>query len=417
LLLKQGKVNLQNQDIKFLENTMKKLTNTLGTLDLAGCAVIVSPFAVADDSGWYVGGNMGQSRSRIDDARIIIGLLGAGFATASITDNNRDTGYKFFGGYQINKNFAFEAGYFDLGKSSFIATTLPAGSLSGNIKLNGLNLDAVGILPISEKFSVLGRVGLAYAQAKDNFNSTPAVVIPTNPNPNQNGTNFKYGLGLQYNISQSLGIRAEAERYRVNDAVGNKGDIDLISVGLVYRFDEKKPVLAPVLVPKVAVPEPVVAPLLIAVIPPPAPPRVVPVVVAPPVPKKATFSADSSAGSLFDFGKVVIKPAGKKALDEFTADLKGASFEVITVTGHADRIGSHSFNQKLSKQRANAVRDYLIASEAISSDKIVADGVGESDPVTKTGECKGKKQTRKLIACLAPDRRIEVEVNATRTTK
>ncbi len=211
------------------------LARASGTLGLAALAVIASPFAVADDSGWYGGINIGQSRAKIDDARITSSLLGGGFATTSITDDNRDTGYKLFGGYKFNKNFALEGGYFDLGRFGFTAITVPAGTLSGNIQLKGLNLDAVGILPITEKFSAFGRAGLNYAEARDSFTGTGLVNV-ANPNPSKRDTNYKLGLGLQYDFTESLGMRVEVERYRINAyAVGNRGDIDLVSVGLVYR--------------------------------------------------------------------------------------------------------------------------------------------------------------------------------------
>jgi OOP family OmpA-OmpF porin len=216
-----------------------KLAKASGMLGLVALAAIASPYAAAEDTGWYGGVNIGQSRAKIDDAGITSGLLGSGFTTTSISDDDRDTGYKLFGGYQFNKNFALEGGYFDLGRFGFTATTVPAGTLHGNIKLKGLNFDAVGILPINEKFSAFGRAGVNYAEAKDSFSGTGLVNV-TNPNPSKRETNYKFGVGIQYNLNESLGMRAEAERYRVNDAVGNRGDIDLLSVGLVYRFGGKK---------------------------------------------------------------------------------------------------------------------------------------------------------------------------------
>ena len=63
-----------------------------------------------------------------------------------------------------------------------------------------------------------------------------ASIEAQNSNPSKSDTNYKVGLGLPYHFTKSLGMRAEAERYRINDAVGNKGDIDLLSIGLVYRF-------------------------------------------------------------------------------------------------------------------------------------------------------------------------------------
>ncbi len=386
--------------------TKAKLGRASGTLGLAVLAAFASPFAVADDTGWYGGLNIGQSRAKIDDARITSSLLGSGFGTSSITDDNRDSGYKLFGGYRINRNFALEGGYFDLGKFGFTATTVPAGTLNGTIQLKGLNLDAVGILPITEKFSAFGRVGVNYAQARDSFSGTGAVTV-LNPNPSKREANVKFGAGLQYDFTESLGMRLEAERYRINDAVGNKGDADLVSLGLVYRFGAKTP--APT--PRTAAPEPVAAPAPApVVVAPPPPPRPVTPAPAPRVPTKVTFSADS----LFDFDKPTVKPEGKQHLDKFAADLRGANFDVITVTGHTDRIGPHAYNMKLSTRRAEAVKAYLVESAGIPAGKIAAIGTDGSDPVTKPGECKGRKATKALIACLQPDRRVEVEVSGTR---
>jgi OmpA-OmpF porin, OOP family len=232
-----------------------KLQRALRTLGLLGIAVVAAPFAMAQSgaggqggsgagagsftdaarTGWYGGINIGQSVAKIDDSKITSNLLGGGFATTSITDDRHDTGYKLFGGYQFNRNFALEGGFFDLGKFGFTANTLPAGTLRGNIRLQGVNLDAVGILPFGDKFSAFARVGVAYTEAKDSFAGTGLVTV-NNPNPNKRDTNYKFGMGVQYDFNQSVGMRVEGERYRINDAVGTKGDIDLFSVGLVYRF-------------------------------------------------------------------------------------------------------------------------------------------------------------------------------------
>ena len=360
----------------------------------------------ADDGGWYGGLNVGQSRAEIDDARITSNLLAGGLRTTSISDDDRDFGYKVFGGYKFNRFLAVEGGYFDLGKFSFTANTVPLGTLSGNIKLRGVNLDLVGILPITERFSAFGRAGVNYAEARDSFSSTGAVRV-LNANPKERDTNYKFGGGLQFDFTRRLGMRLEAERYRINDAVGNKGDVDLISLGLIYRFGAASAApapRAPVAAPIVASPPPPPP----VVVPPPPPPRPAPP--PPPAPRKVTFSADS----LFDFGKATVSPAGKQALDKFAADLKGTNFEVITAIGHTDRIGSPASNMALSKRRADAVRTYLVESAAIPATKITAQGKGEAEPITKAGDCKGNNATKQLIVCLQPDRRVEVEVSGTR---
>lgn len=383
-----------------------KLARALGTLGLAALASISGPLKAADDAGWYGGLNFGQSRAKIDDARITGGLSAAGFTTTSIDDDDRDTGYKVFGGYKFNRYLSFEGGYFDLGKFGFTATTVPLGTLSGNIKLRGWNLDAVGTWPITERFSAFGRAGVNYAEAKDSFSSTGSVTV-LDPNPSKRDTNYKIGAGVQFDFTRSFGMRLEAERYRVNDAVGNKGDVDLFSLGLVYRFGAAAPAPAA----RATVPAPVVTapapPQPVAVPPPPPPPTAPP---PPPAARKVTFSADS----LFDFGKATVRPAGKQALDKFAAELKGTNFDVITATGHTDRIGSSASNIALSKRRAEAVKTYLVESAGIASSKITAQGKGASEPVTKAGECKGSGASKQLIACLQPDRRVEVEVSGTR---
>ena len=189
----------------------------------------------ATATGWYGGFNVGQTRAKIDDGRISNTLLGAGFTSSAISHDDRDSGYKIFAGYKVNRNFAVEGGFFDLGKFGFTSTTVPAGTFNGTIKLKGFNLDAVGILPIADRFSAFGRVGVNFAEARDSFSGTGAVTA-TNPNPSKREANYKLGAGLQYDFTTALGVRFEAERYRINDAVGNRGDVDLLSVGLLYRF-------------------------------------------------------------------------------------------------------------------------------------------------------------------------------------
>jgi OOP family OmpA-OmpF porin len=377
-----------------------KIARVIGMMaTLATLTVTSSPTAFADDSGWYAGFNAGESRASIDDARITAGLLGEGFATSSISDDDSHLGFKIFGGYDFNRYFALEGGYFNLGRFGFTANTLPPGSLRGDIKLQGANIDALGKLPLGEKFSLFARVGLNYAKAQDSFSGSGAVSV-IDPSPEKSSANHKFGVGAQYDFTRSVGMRIEAERYRIDDAVGNKGDVDLFSVGLVFRFGRTEPP-APV-VARAAV----VAPVSESLPPPPPPPPPPP---APPTRIKVSFSADS----LFDFAKDSVRPAGKQALDAFATQLKGAQFEVITVTGYTDRIGSHAYNMNLSTRRAEAVKSYLVETAGIPADKITARGADGSEPVTKPDECRGRQRSPKLIACLQPDRRVDVEVLGT----
>jgi OOP family OmpA-OmpF porin len=244
LKTRSTRLNAFERGDAFLENPMTsetyKFVSTAGELSLLTLALMAGPFAMAQDTGWYAGANMGQSNATIDDARIGSSLLGSGLLAGPFDNNERDRGYKLFGGYQYNKYFSVEAGYFDLGRFGFDTSTTPTGTLSGDIRLKGLNLDAVGTLPITDRFSAFGRIGVAYARTEDSFVGSGAVNV-LNPNPSSRDTNLKVGLGVQYAFTDALSLRAEIERYRIDDAVGNKGDVDLASIGLVYRFGGKAP--------------------------------------------------------------------------------------------------------------------------------------------------------------------------------
>src|SRR6202021_2459370 len=242
---------------------------------VAGAAALVltmSPSVFADDAGWYTGFNAGQSRAKIDDARIADGLLGEGFTTTSMRNDDRHLGFKAFGGDEVNRYFSLEGGYFNLGKFGFTADTSPAGSLRGDIKLQGANFDAVGSVPLGDKFSLFARAGLNYADAKDTFAGTGSVAV-IDRSPSRWAANYKFGFGAEYDFTRFIGMRIEAERYRVDDAVGNKGDVDLYSAGLVFKFGRAEtpppapaPIVAPVAEPSPPPPPPPAPP------PPPPPP-------------------------------------------------------------------------------------------------------------------------------------------------
>lgn len=135
----------------------------------------------------------------------------------------------------------------------------------------------------------------------------------------------------------------------------------------------------------------------VAVAPPPPP--------APAAPKKVTFSADA----LFDFDSAQLKPSGVQALDEFARGIEGVQFDLITATGHADRIGNDDYNKRLSIRRAESVKNHLV-SRGIDANRIYADGVGEANPVTGN-KCHGLGSGQALKDCLAPDRRVDIEVS------
>jgi OOP family OmpA-OmpF porin len=131
-----------------------------------------------------------------------------------------------------------------------------------------------------------------------------------------------------------------------------------------------------------------------------------------PMLEKVSLSTDV----LFDFGKAELKDPGKQKLDELAGRIQDANLESIVATGHADRIGKDDANQKLSEARAQAVKDYL--NGKVATQNIEVAGKGEAEPVTGAAcERLGPEQrkNRKLVECLQPDRRVEIEVFGTRT--
>jgi OOP family OmpA-OmpF porin len=142
----------------------------------------------------------------------------------------------------------------------------------------------------------------------------------------------------------------------------------------------------------------------------------VPQVAAAPIPLPVLEKVTLSSDVLFQFGKATLRPEGKQKLDELAGRIGDANVQEIVAVGHADRIASEEYNQKLSEERANAVKVYL-ADKGVDPQIVKAEGKGESEPVTgdacsKMGPERG--QNRKLVQCLQPDRRVEIEVFGTR---
>ena len=116
--------------------------------------------------------------------------------------------------------------------------------------------------------------------------------------------------------------------------------------------------------------------------------------------------------ALFRFGKSdegSILPEGISKLDSLAAQLAAYnrdSVESITIIGHADRLGKKVANLALSERRAITVKRYLIKN-GVDGAVIKTLGKGSSQPVK---QCKGTKKTPALVACLEPNRRVEVVI-------
>lgn len=150
----------------------------------------------------------------------------------------------------------------------------------------------------------------------------------------------------------------------------------------------------------------VAAPPPVAVAPPPAP-APTPLVTAPPPQPPVIEQISLSSDVLFEFDKAELRPEGQKKIDDIAGRLKGANVQLINTIGHADRIGTEKYNRQLSEKRAEAVKEYL-AQKGVETSKVRSEGRGKSDPVTGD-QCKGMSGA-KLISCLQPDRRVDIEV-------
>jgi OOP family OmpA-OmpF porin len=383
-----------------------KNRSTFRLIGLAGIGTLMAVPAFAQLSNNFYGGvSVGESRTKADTPRTT-GLVLPGVDTIGSSIDRSDAAFKIFGGYQMTPYLAIESGYFDLGRSRFTSQTMPAGTLKGETRVQGMNIDLVGKVPFTDKFSALARAGFQQAWSKERYSGTGAgagVAYTTK----HDDPSFKVGVGMQYQLTPAVWIRGELERYRIKDITGRRQNIDVASASLVFPFgraaEPRVAAAAPVYVAPAPVPAPMPAPVVV-VVPAPAP------VAKAPVPQRVSFEADA----LFGSDASAVRPEGKTALDAFSTRLDGASYQTITVEGHTDRMGTDAYNQTLSDERAASVKNYLVTSGRLDPAKINAVGKGESTPVTQAADCSDKLGRAQLITCLQPDRRVEVEVTGTR---
>ena len=114
-----------------------------------------------------------------------------------------------------------------------------------------------------------------------------------------------------------------------------------------------------------------------------------------PAPSPVRQTAVIQADALFDFDKSVLRPDGKKNIDDALAKLRGVDLEMVIATGHTDAIGTDAYNQKLSERRAQAVKDYLV-SKGIPASKITTIGKGKTQPVATNKTAEGRQKNRRV---------------------
>ena len=118
--------------------------------------------------------------------------------------NEDDIGFKIFGGYQFTRNIAAELGYGMLFDKS-------------DVEVTALELVAVGMFPIANQFSLIGKLGLANVEVD-------------NPGAADDKTEITWGIGVQFDVSRNLGVRALWQRYETEES------LDWLAIGAVWRF-------------------------------------------------------------------------------------------------------------------------------------------------------------------------------------
>ena len=172
---------------------------------ISAVAMLLATFsmpAFAADSGFYAGGSVGQSSASLDNVTL---------------SKKSDTAFSLLGGYKISQNLAVEAAYVNLGKVSTAAWSADISAIAAT---------AVVAVPVYTDFAFYGKLGFA----KTSFGYATNEISVSR-------TTATFGLGGQFKIDTSLGVRVGWDRYAVGDAItAPSGNSDIIAVGVVYKF-------------------------------------------------------------------------------------------------------------------------------------------------------------------------------------
>jgi len=230
------------------------MTMTISFVRILGLAALCTAWmpwqsAAAAELGVYAGVSYAQVTNHVDqgdfDALGFDILLGEGFVpdTATTSFDNKGPGYGFVVGYRLYPWLAVEGGYLDLGKVAYRIISdgaqlgTPASSnLSLNAKTSGIAVSALGILPLSYRWEVYGRVGAMFATNRLNLFITDSLGQAA-AEVSGSKTNLLAGAGVSMSIAEVYSIRAEYQRvFAVQSEQVGDGDVDVISVGVTVQF-------------------------------------------------------------------------------------------------------------------------------------------------------------------------------------
>jgi OmpA-OmpF porin, OOP family len=186
----------------------------------------------------YVGASVGRSHENGHDP-FTDQFLDLGFESAHSKTDDKDIGWRPFVGYGFGPYFAIEAAYADLGSFNSTTTVDPPGTFEARSEIKGYELDAVGRLPLGDRFSLYARAGAFRGKTTTNYSGFGSVMVfEDGAEQHKQATKATYALGAGYRITDHIGTRLEWARYNdMGDVLtGGQRDIDLVSLGVSYTF-------------------------------------------------------------------------------------------------------------------------------------------------------------------------------------
>lgn len=201
-------------------------------------AAAIAIAALPASAQWYVGATVGGSKASVDKENRNNQLLDLGFDDATTHVDESDTAYRVYLGWRLNRNFAVEAGYGDLGRFEQRTDVLPLGSLRSTMRVTSADLSLLGLVPLGERWTVFGKVGAFEAKTKSSFSGSGSVSLFDNAGSMSNRkSGVVLGVGLMADVMPNLAVRAEYDYYRrLGDDITGKFDVNTLMIGLQYRF-------------------------------------------------------------------------------------------------------------------------------------------------------------------------------------
>ena len=200
--------------------------------------------AAAADNSFYVLGSAGLTDTGGRKAQADATIVNAGMTSFTSSADEKDHGYKAQFGYRFNRNFAVEGGYMDLGRYTYHADgTAPiTATRDGKGPMDALNVVVVGSLPLTEQFSLIGKLGVAAQRMR--FHCEGTGIACSNPDRTSHGTSLQYGAGVEWAFTPNWFVRGEYEvvqkigdSFNANGTTGtSRADLKMGSVGVGYRF-------------------------------------------------------------------------------------------------------------------------------------------------------------------------------------